>query len=290
MEVWRCCHLAELAPPGRNTVSRRWAAHREAQAAVLANDPAALVAPGSFGAAAALDIVQSDHTQADVFLVDEWVRRSMGRPWLSVAIDLATRCVVGIYVGMERPNAATVALPKAPWLASIGSSEDVAWPMHGLAKVLHLDNAAEFHSRALRMGCSEYGIELMYRRVGRPHFSGHVERMNRTLMERLRGLPGATGNSPKGRKARKPEETAALTLREFERWLVLEIAKRYHHSEHRGLMDATPADTWQALAEIRPPRQLPLGADEALQFLVQFMPVAHRTIQSDGLTLFNLRC
>jgi putative transposase len=113
--------------------------------------------------------------------------------------------------------------------------------------------------------------------------------MNRTLMERLRGLPGATGNSPKGRKARKPEETAALTLREFERWLVLEIAKRYHHSEHRGLMDATPADTWQALAEIRPPRQLPLGADEALQFLVQFMPVAHRTIQSDGLTLFNLR-
>jgi putative transposase len=47
VEVWRCCHLAELAPPGRNTVSRRWAAHREAQAAVLANDPAALVAPGS---------------------------------------------------------------------------------------------------------------------------------------------------------------------------------------------------------------------------------------------------
>jgi putative transposase len=32
-----------------------------------------------------------------------------------------------------------------------------------------------------------------------------------------------------------------------------------------------------------------LGADEALQFLVQFMPVAHRTIQSDGLTPFNLR-
>jgi hypothetical protein len=36
-----------------------------------------------------------------------------------------------------------------------------------------LDNAAKFHSRALRMGCSKYGIELMYRPVGRPHFGGH---------------------------------------------------------------------------------------------------------------------
>ncbi|MDB5787329.1 MAG: transposase [Caballeronia mineralivorans] len=42
----------------------------------------------------------------------------------------------------------------------------------------------------------------MYRPVGRPHFGGHIERLNRTLMERIRGLPGATESSPKGRKAR----------------------------------------------------------------------------------------
>jgi putative transposase len=47
---------------------------------------------------------------SDAFVVDEWFRRTVGQPWLSVAIDLATRCVVGIYVGMNRPNAATVAL------------------------------------------------------------------------------------------------------------------------------------------------------------------------------------
>jgi hypothetical protein len=146
---------------------------------------------------------------------------------------------------MERPNAATVALlltrvvlPKEPWLAAIGS--DVSWPMNGIPRSLHLDNAAEFKSRALRAGCSEYGITLTYRPVGRPHFGGHIERMNRTLMDRLRGVPGATGNSVKGRKERKPEKYAALTLAEFEKWMVLEIAQRYHHSEHRGLMGATP--------------------------------------------------
>jgi hypothetical protein len=29
MEVRRRCHGAKLQPPGRNTVVRRWAAHRE---------------------------------------------------------------------------------------------------------------------------------------------------------------------------------------------------------------------------------------------------------------------
>ena len=83
---------------------------------------------------------------------------------------------------MERPNAAAVALlltrvalPKAPWLASL-VLPDVDWPMSGLQRTLRLDNAAEFKSRALRSGCREYGIELTYRPVGRPQFGGHVER------------------------------------------------------------------------------------------------------------------
>jgi transposase InsO family protein len=80
--------------------------------------------------------------------------------------------------------------------------------MYGIPQCLHLDNAAEFHSRALRSGCAQYGMELMYRPVGKPHYGGHVERLNRTLMQRLKGLPGATGNSTQGRKVRQPEKHA----------------------------------------------------------------------------------
>ena len=216
-EVRRRCRLASLPMPGRNTVARRWREHQDAEAEALAADPASLVAPGSFSAKAPLDVVQIDHTQSDVEVVDRQFRRSIGRPWLTVAIDIATRCVVAVYVSMQRPGAATVALlisrivlAKSPWLARVGV--DVDWPMHGVPKVLHLDNAAEFKSRALRNGCSQYGIELMYRPVGRPHFGGHVECMNRTLMDRLRGLPGSTGNSTVGRPERRSAERAALTL------------------------------------------------------------------------------
>lgn len=294
MEVRSRCRQLGLKPPSRNTLQRRVTAHRDAELAVLAARPGASIAPGSFGADWPLQIVQIDHTQADVLVVDRHTRLVIGRPWLSVAIDLATRAVVGFFVGMERPGSSTVALlvsrivqPKQAWLEHLGLS--LEWPMHGIPQCLHLDNAAEFRSRALRTGCAQYGIELDYRPVGRPNYGGHIERLNRTLMQRLKGLPGATGNSPKGRKARKPEERARLTLPEFERWLALEIGQRYHHTEHRGLCGGTPDGAWRQLTATRAPRQIQPGPDEAMKLLIHFMPLAQRSIQRDGLTLFHIR-
>ena len=294
MEVRRRCARAGLQAPARTTVGRRWAAQREAAALEESRLPSAATAPGNFVVDNPLDVVEIDHTQADVIVVDEWFRRPIGRPWLTLAIDVATRCVVGMYLSMDRPGAAAVALlltrvvlPKDAWLSSL--NVEAAWPMYGLPKMLHLDNAAEFKSKALRAGCSQYGIDLMYRPVGKPNFGGHIERLNRTLMERLRVLPGATGSSPKGRKARASEQRASLTLREFEAWLALEIAQRYHHSEHRGLMGATPVSAWDALTGPAPTRRLQGTSAEATRFLIQFLPMARRTIQDDGLTLFYVR-
>ena len=190
--------------------------------------------------------------------------------------------------GLQARALATVGQAIGAWLVyECGPAAD--WPMAGLPQRLHLDNAAEFRSRALRLGCAQYGIELDYRPVGRPNYGGHIERMNRTLMQRLKGLPGATGNSPRGRKARKPEQRACLTLEEFERWLALEVGERYHHSEHRGLFHSTPFAAWQSLVEQRAPRQLAPGPGEAMKLLINFMPLAHRSIQADGLTIFYIR-
>ncbi|WP_244439005.1 DDE-type integrase/transposase/recombinase [Paraburkholderia dilworthii] len=295
LEVRRRCELAGLQAPSRSTIGRRWSQHREVDALNRAALPDAMTAPGSLVAKYPLDIVQIDHTQADVVLVSDYDRKVIGRPWLSIALDVATRCVLSFYVGMDRPGAATVGLlltrtvlSKTPWLATIEADAD--WPMRGIPRVLHLDNAAEFKSRALRSGCREYGIHLMYRPVGQPHFGGHIERLNRTLMERVRGLPGATGSSPKGRKARQSEKTASLTLREFERWLAVEIARRYHQAPHRGLLGATPCDTWRMLHRNLDSRHLPSSSDAELRFLIKFLPYVQRKIQEDGLTLFHLLC
>ncbi|KWR88391.1 transposase [Cupriavidus sp. IDO] len=294
VEIRKRCAGSGVRPPSRSTISRRWAAHRKEEALRLATLPGSEIPPGHLVARCPMDIVQIDHTLADLMLVDDASRRPIGRPWLSIALDVSTRCVVGVYVGMDRPNAATVALlltrvvlPKDGWLASLDVSVD--WPMHGIPQLLHLDNAAEFKSRALRAGCREYGVELMYRPAGRPYFGGHIERLMRTIMERVHSLPGSTGSSPKGRKARPPEKEASLTIREFERWLVLEIAERYHHNAHRGLQGATPFSEWATAGRKTPPRLLPNAAPEPLPFLIQFLPMAYRTVQSYGLKLFYLR-
>lgn len=160
LHIRACCKRAGLNPPSRSTVVRRWALHREEEASRLVDAPGAQVPPGHLVAAEPMELVQIDHTQSDLVVVDERWRKPIGRPWITVAIDIASRCVVGVYIAMERPSAAAVALlltrvalPKAPWLASIGM--DTQWPMYGVPKALHLDNAAEFRSRALRRLCRD---------------------------------------------------------------------------------------------------------------------------------------
>lgn len=143
----------------------------------------------------ALQIVQIDHTQVDVIVVDEYQRKPIGRPWLTLMIDIASRMIPGFYLSLEAPSATSVAmavrhavLPKDAWLASCDLPG--AWPVSGLPDKLHMDNAKEFHSRALMRGCTEHGIEPVYRPVRTPHFGGHIERLIGTTMGAVHLLPG----------------------------------------------------------------------------------------------------
>ncbi len=173
-------------------------------------------------------------------------------------------------------------LPKTKWLKEIES--DVEWPFHGLPEVLHLDNAAEFHSEALRRGCDRYGIQLAYRPRGRPHTGGHIERYLGTLMRRIHGLPGTTSSNVKSRGKYPSEKRAALTLRELEAWLTLEIAGRYHAAIHRGL-HCSPTEAWRRATE----RGVPGVPKNADAFTLDFLPLVHRKISKDGFQLFHIR-
>jgi putative transposase len=70
------------------------------------------------------DVVQIDQTPCDVMVVDEVHRKPIGRPTLSVAIDLYSRCIVGFAVTPGEASGITVALclahavlDKTEWLA-----------------------------------------------------------------------------------------------------------------------------------------------------------------------------
>lgn len=81
-------------------------------------------------------------------------------------------------------------LPKEKYLGHLGVVAE--WPVSGLPAVVHLDNAEEFHARALERGCQEHGIRLEYRPPLQPHFGGHIERLIGSLMKAIHLLPGTT--------------------------------------------------------------------------------------------------
>ena len=124
--------------------------------------------------------------------------------------------------------------------------------MWGLPELLQLDNAAEFHSRALVRGAQEYGIRIDYRPPGTPHFGGHIERLIGTTMGAVHLLPGTTFSNVAEKGAYPSEKASVLTLVELERWLALQVGGVYHQSVHSSLLKP-PAAAWQdGLARRRP--------------------------------------
>lgn len=239
----------------------------------------------------ALHIVQIDHTPVDLFVVDAVHRRPIQRPWLTLAIDVASRMVAGFYLSLEAPSSASVALAihhavmsKSAWLAARGVHGD--WPVAGLPDVIHVDNAPEFHGPGLERGAAEHGIKLIHRPVATPHYGGHIERLIGTIMGSVHLLPGTTFSDIVSRGTYDPERHAAMTLDELERWLALEIVGRYHAEVHSAL-HVPPIAAWQdAVAGRRAPLRMPY--DEK-QFLYDFLPFEQRSIRRDGVRLFNLR-
>lgn len=182
-EVIQACRSKDLPVPARNTVTRRIVALHPVEVKRRREDRAAVRPLQSAGdtvpvIVAPLDQVQIDHTVIDLIIIDDRERQPIGRPYLTVAIDVYSRCLLGMVVTLEAPSAVSVgfciaqmASDKRPWLEGLGV--DVAWPMSGKPRKLYLDNAAEFKSEALRRGCEQHGIKLSYRPPGRPHYGGH---------------------------------------------------------------------------------------------------------------------
>jgi putative transposase len=295
-DIRRRCEEQKLNAPSFRSVRRRLAAldprvvtqaRRGARAAQQQYEP---VGRSPFDGLLPLELVQIDHAQLDVIVVDEGRRRTLGRPWLTLAIDVASRVVTGFYVSLDAPAAVSVALvltqavlPKDLWLAD--RQLDLSWPVAGIPERLHLDNAPEFNSQALGRGAQEYGIALEHRPPQQPHFGGHIERLIGTVMGEVHLLPGTTFSSVAERGAYRPQQTARLTLAEVERWLALQIVGVYHHSVHSAL-HRPPIQAWTEGLERRgrPPRQ-PVDAET---FFLDFLPGERRLIRRDGLRLFNI--
>jgi putative transposase len=289
------CRKAKLAPPSYKAVWVRVNSVdpaltvRKREGAEAARDRFAPVKNG-LAPKHPLELVQIDHTLADIMVVDEVERRSIGRPWLTLVIDVATRMILGFHLSLDAPSSTSVALalshavlPKRLSLESEAISG--SWPAEGLPETIHLDNAKEFHSNALKRGCREHDISLTYRPPQTPHFGGHIERLIGTMMGDLHLLPGTTFSSIRDRGEYKPAKMASLTMRELERWLTLQIVEIYHQRVHRSIREP-PIRAWEkTLASGQVTIRHPADPQK---FYIDFLPGELRLIRRDGIQLFGI--
>lgn len=230
-EIARQCRARGLCIPSRGTVVRRIArlepvsstTAREGSEAARRLRPAGGVPPAVTDL---LEQAQVDHTPVDVIVVDEQHRMPVGQPDLTAAIDVASRCVVGLMVTLEATSVglclAHAVTDRRPRLERL--EVEAVWPMSGKPRELYVDNATAFKSEALRRSCEQHGICLRYRPPGLPHFGGIIERLIGTMMERVHELPGTTFSSTADRGTYDSDGKAVLTVRELQRWLALAVA------------------------------------------------------------------
>jgi putative transposase len=289
------CRKAGFRPPSLNAVRRRVAA-KPAATAVRAREGAAVAAqrfrpvPGSLRTAWPLDVLQIDHTPVDLIVVDEAVRRPVGRPWLTLAMDVDSRMVAGFLISLDPPGTTSVALalahavmPKTAWLAE--REILLPWPVAGLPRAVHVDNAKEFHSRALERGCRQHGICLDHRPIRTPRYGGHIERLMGTLMRRVHELPGTTFSNVREKGDADPAAAASLTLRELEMAFALDVLGPYHMEVH-SVLGIPPLAAWSEHLPRRP--QPPLVPRDGTQWLQDFLPFKEVTVRREGIRLHSI--
>ena len=297
-EVEMRCRKRGIKPPTVGTVRNRILAlsarlvTRERLGKKAANRFLPLL--GSLpGANRPWDIVHVDHTKLDVILVDRETRQPMGRAWITLAEDAATRVIVGFHISLDAPSALSVGLcvsqamlPKESWLACRGILGD--WPVWGKPNTIHVDNAKEFRGKMLQRACEEMEVNIHFRRAGTPRDGGRIERLIGTLGRELHRLPGTTFSNPVQRGEYNSEKEAALTLDELERFVADWIVNVYHAKPHRSLGGKSPIKAWEdgLLGDGNlpgtgvPPRRLD---EESVR--LRFLPYVERTIQPYGVVL-----
>lgn len=301
-EIVKRCKNANVTAPHENTVRQRIkqlskehiVAKRESRqiADRKYKNTDGMFPEGTFP----LDVIQIDHTPMDIILVDEVERKPIGRPYLTLAVDVYSRMVMGFYIALEAPSYFSVSqclsngiLSKERYLQKIGVGGE--WKIWGVPKSIHMDNAQEFRSEALKRFCEQYGITIMMRPVARPQFGGHIERLIGTTMKEVHTLPGTTFSNITQRGQYKSDQEAAMTLGELERWMGEFIVNVYHKRVH-GSINMTPEEKFEEGVfgtDEFPGTGLPFHIADEQRLKIDLLPGLERTVQQHGVVIDKIK-
>lgn len=193
-----------------------------------------------------LEEVEVDHTLLDVVVKD--AKGRVGRPWLTLLICRATRCIVGIHIGFDVPSYATLQramihaiCPKD--LTGLGLKND--WRCCGVPSAVITDRGLEFLSESFKTAGRRIGFAVVNLPGRCPHLKGAVERFFGTLNIRVLSLIDGTTIS-RTPQFYDPHAEARYSLAELTLRIVRWIVDDYHQEPHDAI-GCTPAERWDQL-------------------------------------------
>jgi putative transposase len=173
------------------------------------------------------------------------------RPTLTIAIDCATRCIVGFNLSEGAPSTAgskaalrSIFVDKAE-LARFGRAES-DWPMLGRPECVATDGGPVFKNdefeTAIQMAMGDRSLPDQD-----PRMRGTIEAFFRYFKRVCRLFTGQAFANVVEKGDYDAEKMASVTYEAFYRACIRFIVDVYHHRRHRGLEKATPYNKWQEL-------------------------------------------
>lgn len=194
-----------------------------------------------------LEKVEADTQMLHLFVVDK-KGRVIGRPYLTVFLEVKTRHVIGWHISLNPPSLDTTVCSLKKSL----SSDNL---YAGAAALYVFDNGSEFIAEALRRVLGLFGAQVNYCEPGTPNQKPHVEAFFKTWSTQIvHSMSGTTFSRIDKRGEYDSEKHAVYTLDEvsdiFARWLEL------YHQDHHSALSMSPNEAWaKCLEHELPPRK-----------------------------------
>ncbi|RFU60740.1 Mu transposase C-terminal domain-containing protein [Peribacillus glennii] len=237
-----------------------------------------------------LHIVEIDHTQLDIDVIDEAAPLVKGRPYITLGIDVYSRMVWCMHISFDPPSANKVrkAIEHGVLLKRTKERFNTTneWPVFGIPDTFVFDNGSEFKNYKIKRLIEEdLKSHTRFRPIATPRYGGTIERLigtlNSSIIHRMRGT----------RKSNimdlgeyNPEENALLTLRDLEALLVTYITDIYHYEEHRGLPldQSSPISRFIEGLKVRGYPDFIAEEDES-NFKMKLLPTMMKPYTRDGI-------
>ncbi|WP_315744843.1 MULTISPECIES: hypothetical protein [unclassified Bradyrhizobium] len=169
----------------------------------------------------------------------------------TVAIDVATKCIVGFHLTPLSPSTQTAksglrsAMVDKSALARFAGCKS-PWPMFGKPGTVGTDGGPAFQDEfreAVRLSVTNRILPDMD-----PRMRGTIEAFFRLFKRVCRYFAGQTFSSAVERGDYDSEKMASVTFEDTLKHAVRFIVDHYHHRSHRGLEGRTPYGEWARLS------------------------------------------